>query len=123
MKYLLSPYESDEPSSDYLQRMPEIGKNTAAVINELREAGALVLNLRLAPATSATVVRPESGGGETLEDGPFSNDRAHAGGVWIISAETLDEALDWGKKAARALTLPVEIRPLQDPPTRPAQPA
>ena len=32
----------------------------------------------------------------------------------IITAPDLDSALDWGRKLARATTLPIEVRPFAD---------
>jgi hypothetical protein len=39
--------------------------------------------------------------------------KEHIGGLTIIKAVNLDEALAWGRKLARATTLPVEVRPFQ----------
>ena len=38
----------------------------------------------------------------------------HIGGIWVITAPDLDAALDWGRKAARACRIPVEVRPFQE---------
>jgi hypothetical protein len=38
--------------------------------------------------------------------------KEHVGGFWVINAEDLDAALEWGRKAAAATTLPIEVRPL-----------
>jgi len=46
-------------------------------------------------------------------DGPYVEGKEHIGGFAIIKAESLDEALAWGRKVARATTLPVEVRPFQ----------
>ena len=37
----------------------------------------------------------------------------HLGGFSIIRAEDLYAALEWGSKLARAITLPIEVRPLR----------
>jgi hypothetical protein len=47
-------------------------------------------------------------------DGPYAEGKEHVGGFTIIRAPDLDAALDWARKAARATTRPVEVRPLQD---------
>ena len=46
-------------------------------------------------------------------DGPYAEGKEHLGGFTIINAPDLDAALDWGRKLARATTLPVEVRPFQ----------
>ena len=44
----------------------------------------------------------------------MSRARSTSAALSIIKAEILDEALAWGRKVARATTLPVEVRPFQD---------
>ena len=47
-------------------------------------------------------------------DGPYVEGKEHIGGFTIIKAPDLDAALEWGRKAARAITLPIEVRPFRD---------
>ena len=49
-------------------------------------------------------------------DGPYVEGKEHIGGFWIVEAPDLDAALGWARKAARATTLPIEVRPFQDVP-------
>ena len=49
-----------------------------------------------------------------MTDGPFAEGKEHLGGFTIIEAPDLDAALEWGRKLARATTLPIEVRPFQD---------
>jgi hypothetical protein len=52
--------------------------------------------------------------GEMLTtDGPYVEGKEHLGGLTIIKAPDLDAALEWGRKCARATTLPIEVRPFQ----------
>uniref|UniRef100_UPI0032B81F9D YciI family protein n=1 Tax=Streptomyces luteolus TaxID=3043615 RepID=UPI0032B81F9D len=46
-------------------------------------------------------------------DGPYVEGKEHLGGFTVIRAEDLDAALEWGRKLAEAITLPIEVRPLQ----------
>ena len=46
-------------------------------------------------------------------DGPFAEAKEHVGGFVIVKAEDLDAALEWGRKLARVITLPIEVRPFQ----------
>jgi hypothetical protein len=63
--------------------------------------------------TTATVLRPRDG--EVLTtDGPFAEGKEYIGGFTIIEAPDLDSALEWGRRAALATTLPVEVRPFRD---------
>jgi hypothetical protein len=65
------------------------------------------------PPEHATVVRLQDGDVLTT-DGPFAEGKEHIGGFMIITAPDLDAALEWARKAARATTLPIEVRPFQD---------
>jgi hypothetical protein len=47
-------------------------------------------------------------------DGPFPEGKEQIGGFWVIQAPDLDSALAWGRKAARACIVPIEVRPFQD---------
>lgn len=64
-----------------------------------------------APST-ATVVRLKDNEMLTT-DGPYIEGKEHIGGFTVIQAPDLDAALEWGRKLARATTLPIEVRPLQ----------
>jgi hypothetical protein len=48
-----------------------------------------------------------------MTDGPYVEGKEHIGGLSIIKAGSLDEALSWARKLARATTLPIEVRPFQ----------
>ncbi len=80
---------------------------------ELKAAGAWVFAGGLHAPSTATVVRPRDG--EVLTtDGPFAEGKEHIGGFTIIEAPDLDSALEWGRRAAQATTLPIEVRPFRD---------
>jgi hypothetical protein len=115
-QYLLSVYHPDVTQSapapaDTEQIMADVG----AVNDELRAAGAWVFAGGLYPSSTATVLRL-SGGEVLVSDGPFLEGKEHIGGIWVIKAQDLDAALDWGRKAARACRIPVEVRPFQAEP-------
>jgi hypothetical protein len=77
---------------------------------ELKDAGAWVFAGGLNAPSTATVVRYQDGEA-LLTDGPFAEGKEYVGGLCIIQAPDLDAALEWGRKAARATTLPIEVRP------------
>ncbi len=109
--YLLSVYQPDgePPPPAVLQNIMHDVDN---VRRELRAAGAWVFAGGLHAASTATVLRPHKG--EVLmTDGPFVEGKEHLGGVSIIKAPDLDAALEWGRKLARATTLPIEVRPFR----------
>lgn len=110
-QYLLSIYQpdGDPPPSVDLER---IRSDLDALNAEMKSAGAWVFSRGLHPASTATVVRVQDG--ELLTtDGPYTEGKEHLGGCWIVQAPDLDAALEWGRRTARATTLPVEVRPFQ----------
>lgn len=108
--YLLSvmqPAAGERPSPEALA---EIGHDLDGFHAELREAGAWVFAGGLFEPGTATVVRVTDGEA-LLTDGPYLEGKEYLGGLVIVRAPDLDAALEWGRKAAAASTLPVEVRP------------
>jgi hypothetical protein len=111
-QYLLSVYQPDGPVPPP-EVMEPIWRDLEALNQELKAAGAWVFAGGLHPPGTATVVRVRDG--EVLmTDGPFAEGKEHIGGFTIIRAPDLDAALEWGRRLARATTLPIEVRPFQD---------
>ena len=110
-QYLLSIYQPDgpPPAPPVLDR---IMAEVAAAIDDMKAAGAWVFNGGLHPPSTATVVRHQTGDA-LMTDGPYTEGKEHIGGICIIQAADLDGALEWGRKIARATTLPIEVRPFQ----------
>jgi hypothetical protein len=110
--YLLSVYqpEGTPPPAEVLDR---IMQDVEAFNQELKDAGAWVFSGGLSAPTTATVVRLQDGDVLTT-DGPFAEAKEYLGGLCIVKAPDLDAALEWGRKAARATTLPIEVRPFHD---------
>ena len=111
-QYLLAIQQPDggAPPPETLQK---IMRDVGAVVEEARTSGALVFNGGLHPPSTATVLRLE-GGDVLTTDGPYAEGKEHVGGVVIVRAEDLDGALAWGRKLARAVTLPIEVRPFRE---------
>jgi hypothetical protein len=110
-RYLLSVYQPDGPAPPEL--LETVMRDLADFNRDLRSAGAWVFTAGLHPPSTATVLRVDRGD-VILTDGPYVEGKEHLGGFTIIAAPDLDAALEWGAKLARAATLPVEVRPLQD---------
>jgi hypothetical protein len=109
-QYLLSVYQPGETPPPEID-LDQIKRDVDALQAELKAAGAWVFAAGLHPPSTATVVRLEDG--ETITtDGPFTEGKEHVGGFTIIKAPDLDSALEWGRKATLATTLPIEVRPL-----------
>ena len=53
-----------------------------------------------------------------VTDGPYLETKEHIGGFWVLDVASLDDALEWGRRAAIACRAPVEVRPFFPPPER-----
>lgn len=108
--YLLSvcyPADAQQPDPEALRQiMIDVG----AVRDELVASGAWVFGGGLHPASTATTVF-ERDGDVVLTDGPFIESKEQIGGITVIEAADLDEALGWARKQSRAITVPIEVRP------------
>ena len=110
-QYLLSIYQPDggTPPPEVLKK---VMRDVGALIEETKTAGAWVFNGGLHPPSTATVLRFQEGDMLTT-DGPFAEAKEHIGGFVIVKAADLDAALEWGRKLARVIALPIEVRPFQ----------
>ena len=104
-RYLLSVYQ---PAGDPPANLDEIVRDVRALDEEMRAAGVWVFSGGLHPPDTATVVRDD-----LITDGPFIEAKEHLGGFTVIDAPDLDAALEWARRASRATTLPIEVRPFQ----------
>jgi hypothetical protein len=111
-QYLLTVYQPDGPPPP-AEELERIMAGLDDLNRELRAAGAWVFAGGLHPPATATVLRA-SGDEVLVTDGPFTEGKEHIGGFTIIRAPDLDAALEWGRKLARVVTLPIEVRPFQD---------
>ena len=112
-QYMLSvcyPAGGTQPPPDVLQR---IMRDVHVVQKEMQAAGVWVFSGGLTPPTSATVIRHQ-GGDLITTDGPFIESKEQIGGITLLKAPDLDAALDWGRKLARAIGVPIEVRPFQE---------
>jgi hypothetical protein len=110
-QYLLSIYQptGETPAPEVLDKVMH---DVRALVQEAKDAGAWVFDGGLHPPSTATVVHLRDG--EVLTtDGPFAEAKEQVGGFMIIRAADLDAALEWARKATRASTLPIEVRPFQ----------
>jgi len=109
--YLLSIYQPDGPPPPPAA-LDRIMRDVADLNAEMKAAGAWVFSGGLFPPSTATVVRVRAGD-VLVTDGPYAEGKEHLGGFVIVRAPDLDAALEWGRKTARATTLPIEVRPFQ----------
>lgn len=66
---------------------------------ELQRAGRFVDALHFHPRSEAKTVRMDRDGALETIDGPFSDAPEYIGGLYIIDAESMDEAVEWARRA------------------------
>jgi hypothetical protein len=81
-----------------------------ALNDEMIAAGIRLFVGGLHPARSARSLRADADGNVSVSDGPYLKTSEHVGGFWVLEADGIDEALEWGRKAAIACRAPVEVR-------------
>lgn len=112
-QYLLSvcyPAGGSQPSPDVLQK---IMRDVGAVQQEMKAANVWIFSGGLHSTDSATVLRHKNGD-IISTDGPFIESKEQIGGISIIRANDLDEAMNWARKLARATTTAIEVRPFME---------
>jgi hypothetical protein len=78
-------------------------------------AGARIFVGGLSSPSSARSLRLQPDGKLLVTDGPYTENKEHIVGFWLLKAADLNEALAWGREAAIACRASVEVRPLQYP--------
>jgi hypothetical protein len=87
--------------------LAEMGKFNA----ELNKAGMLLAADGLHPSSKGKRVR-FSGQRRTVIDGPFSETKELVGGYWLWQVKSIDEAVEWLKRAPFDQETEVESRPV-----------
>lgn len=118
-QYLLSVYQP-EGTPPEPETLAGIMDNVAKLEKEMKDAGVWVFSGGLEAPSTATVLRASgeilpngtlSSDEVLLTDGPFIEAKEYLGGLTIIEAADLDEALRWGRRTATTIGLPIEVRP------------
>lgn len=85
-----------------------------ALNQEMVAAGVRVFVGGLQRARAAKAIRLERDRKVLVTDGPYVETKEHIGGLWVLEASSMDEAVAWGRKAAIACRAPVEVRAFHD---------
>ena len=80
---------------------------------QLVDAGVMLAAHGLYPTSKAAKVK-FSGGKRTVIDGPFSETKEVIAGFWLIEAKSMEEAIEWVKRAPFDGGVEIQIRPVQD---------
>lgn len=81
---------------------------------ELLKAGVMLAGEGLTPSSAGKRVAFGDDGGTRVIDGPFAEAKELVGGFWIWQVSSMEEAVEWLKRAPFRGTT-VEIRRVQEP--------
>lgn len=82
-----------------------------ALNNEMVAAGVRVFVGGLKPIDLATTLILTSEGSVEVREGAYLQVGEFVDGFWVVEVASREEALQWGRKAARACRANVEVRP------------
>ena len=89
----------------------EIFEKMGAYNEQLVKAGVMLAADGLHPSSKGKRVR-FSGQTRTIIDGPFAETKELIAGFWIWKVNSMDEALDWLKRAPFDGGVEIEVRPI-----------
>ena len=82
-----------------LEEVRERGTSGRALIEEMTAAGVFVFSDGGLDASTAVCSVDPSSGSPVFTDGPFTETKELVAGFWIWQVKSLDEAVEWLKKA------------------------
>lgn len=108
-QYLVAIHHPDgyDPSASEDEAM---SRDIDALNDEMKAAGVRIFVGGLHPASRAKSLRAQPDGEVLITERPYLETKEHVGGFWVLEAANLDDALEWGRKAAIACRAPVEVR-------------
>ena len=109
MKYLVAIYHPDD--YDPAAEDEAMARNIDILNDEMEAAGARIFVGGLHSISHAKSLRAQAEGEVSVTDGPYLKTHEHVAGLWVLEAADMAEALTWGRKAAVACRVPVEVRP------------
>jgi hypothetical protein len=116
-QYLLSTYavNGEVPGSPRTQEeMQTFMERVFALEDEMNASGSFVFGggLQLQGNDAATAVRPDDDNVVT-QPGPYVESETQIAGFYVINADSLEAAMNWAGKVARATNHSIEVRPFQ----------
>ncbi|MFL5334582.1 MAG: YciI family protein [Geminicoccaceae bacterium] len=112
MKFMCLVYNDDS----LLEAMPEdefwaFSNAHVAVDEELKRSGHSLLAEALQPAGTAKTVRVRGGKAHVI-DGPYAEAKEVVGGIFLIEADNMDEAVAIAARIPSAAVTGIEVRPV-----------
>ena len=115
MKYLLTfVRDQDRMFTGAEEEMKQAMEAWMAFDAEAIDAGVLIVNQALEHPDEARTISFSEGGAKTVTDGPFAETKEQLGGFCLIECDSLDQAIEWGKKVPMRADSKVEVRQVKD---------
>ena len=112
MKYLCIVYNDEEKlRAMSASEFESFSDEHVALDEELKKSGHSIVAEALQPAHTATTVRIRNGKLSTT-DGPFAETKEQLGGIYLIEAGDMDEAIQVAARIPSAQIGSIEVRPV-----------
>ena len=113
MKYLCLAYEEEEKLNALSrEQWGALRQETLAYVASLKSAGRLVVTEALQSPRTAATVRVRHGS-PSVTDGPFAETKEQLGGIFLIEAADLNEAIQVAARWPSARLGSIEVRPVE----------
>lgn len=106
-------FAKSTPEAEGAPRGTEGYEDMARFHEELSNAGVLLDSGALLPSSEGARVRFE-GEATSVTDGPFTESKELVAGYWLWQVRSIEEAIEWLKRAPFPDGMELEIRPLFD---------
>jgi hypothetical protein len=80
------------PSEELISAMVKYNQDQA-------KAGILLDAAGLYPSSTGARINVSASGTKTVVDGPFTESKELVGGYWVIQVKSIEEAIEWAKRA------------------------
>jgi hypothetical protein len=119
MKYMLLVHHDEHVIRDLGEaELQKLRGESVQLANQIAATGRYVDAAPLQPAATAACIRVREGK-RLITDGPFAETREQLGGYFLITADSLEEALEIGGQIPGARIGTVEVRPVIELPGLP----
>ncbi len=119
MQYVLLIYRDEKVDQQRDEaEMQELMQSYFAFTEEITQSGHISSGIALQDTDTATTVAVRDG--ETVaSDGPFAETKEQLGGLYVINADNLDDAIKIAAKIPHASNGAIEVRPVIEMPEMP----
>ncbi|MBS2533908.1 YciI family protein [Catenulispora sp. NF23] len=104
--------KGDEGSEAGAMPPTDLFEEMIAYNEQLAKAGVLLAAEGLKPTQAGAKVRFDDKERRTVLDGPFTESKEVVAGYWLLQTSSLQEALEWVKRAPLSGGATLEVRPI-----------